>query len=224
MTSISNGQNGNDLTKTLVIGYQDNNKDGINDLFIDANGDGKNDINSLNYPHSFKFEDKNKDDINDLWIDKDGDGVNDLMMKQLKKMGVKPQIPWVDKDGDGIQDRNVKPQYKTDLRQFVLDLDKNNKNDITDLELTDTNIMGYRYGRIDEEKDKELKKIDDKNSDGMHDKFDNRFKNDMNAFNQCRKYDYFIDKDGDGISDSRGLKKFGRNRGMGNKYGKKQKR
>jgi len=203
------------------IGYQDADRDGINDLFRDANGDGINDVTNLPYPHHFKFEDKNGDGINDLWIDRDGDGVNDLMFDLLRQRGIKAETPWIDTDGDGIRDENVAPRYKVDLREFVLDMDGDGRNDITGIEIFPDNVMGYRYGRIDEERGREIQKFRDKDGDGMHDPFANRFMQDMQRQGKGRKYDYFIDKDGDGIFDGRGMEKFGKQkRGQG--HGRKK--
>lgn len=206
----ASGQTNPDSTQFRSIGYKDANRDGINDLFSDTNGDGINDVTNKVYPHAFKFEDKNKDGKNDIWLDKDGDGVNDLMRVILKQMGLRPKAQWVDKDGDGIQDSDVKPTYKADLSQFVLDANHDRKNDITGLEITKDKTMGYRYGCIDEEKNKELKRFIDKNADGMHDNFTNRLARDMGRQVGKRQYDYFIDADGDGISDGRGFNRRGK--------------
>ena len=60
------------------IGYEDADRDGVNDLFADANGDGVNDVTEKPYPHHFQFIDKDEDKVNDIFVDRDGDGVNDL--------------------------------------------------------------------------------------------------------------------------------------------------
>lgn len=88
------------------IGFVDKNKDGMNDLFRDANGDGVNDVNGLPYPHMFGFRDDNKDSINDIFVDANGDGINDY------------DDSFADKNGDGINDN-------------VIDADGDNRNDIT---------------------------------------------------------------------------------------------
>jgi hypothetical protein len=207
--------------QTPIIGYQDSDRDGFNDRFRDANGDGVNDVTNLPYLHQFKFEDKNRNGLNDLWIDRDGDGVNDLMFDLLRQRGVREETPWIDKDGDGIQDENVKPKYKVDLKEFVLDLDGDGKNDISGIEFFSDNTMGYRYGCIDEDRSKEIPKFRDADGDGMHDPFANRFMNDMQGYGKGRKFDYFIDKDGDGISDGRGYEKFGKQR-KGQGHGRKK--
>jgi len=169
--------------KFQPIGYKDANRDGINDLFSDAKGDGINDVTNKPYPHHFKFEDENKDGLNDLWIDK---------------------------DGDGILDAGVKPEYDYDLRKFVLNTDNDSTNDITGLSVNNENTMGYRYGCIDEERNKKIKGFIDKNMDGMHDKYSNRLRNDLEQGAVRSRFDYFIDKDGDGISDGRGFGRKGK--------------
>ena len=48
------------------FGFEDTDRNGINDHFADANGDGVNDVDGQPYTHNFKFEDKDKDGKNDL--------------------------------------------------------------------------------------------------------------------------------------------------------------
>lgn len=217
LPSIFLGQSEN---PSPIIGYQDADRDGFNDLFRDANGDGINDVTNLLYPHQFQFEDKNKDGLNDLWLDRDGDGVNDLMFDLLHKRGVRAETPWVDRDGDGIQDENIGPKFKADLKQFVLDMNGDGRNDITGIEFFSDNAMGYRYGCIDEDHSKQIPKFRDQDGDGMHDPFANRFQHDL-QYGKGRKFDYFIDSDGDGISDGRGFEKFGKQR-KGQGHGRKK--
>lgn len=216
------GQTKDKPVQSRPIGYVDANRDGINDLFHDADGDGKNDVTLMDYKHHFQFVDKNKDGLNDLWLDKDGDGVNDLLRALLAKRGIKPQKPWIDKDGDGILDADVLPKYKTNLRRFVLDADRNGKNDITGLDLRDDNSMGYRFGLIDEESNKKIKKFVDKNGDGMFDAFEKRRQSDSIKHGPGRKHDYFIDNDGDGLADDRGMHGLMKNK-PGRRHGKKRK-
>jgi len=163
-------------TKTQFIGWLDQNKDGINDKFQDANGDGINDVTKEKYEHSFKFIDKNKDGINDIFTDKDGDGVNDIGTK------------FVDKNKDGINDN-------------VLDFNKDGVNDVTGLRYKKDDLMGYRYGIFEEEAKKKHKKFIDKDGDGMHDPISQRmcFKDE----NADGINDRFVDKNGDGICDGR---------------------
>lgn len=194
-----------DSLRPKIPGFIDADKDGVNDVFVDANGDGKNDVDDKPYAHKFKFLDENEDGLNDLWQDRDGDGVNDLYPEQLKKKGIKARLPWIDKDGDGLIDPDVKPKFDVDLREFALDEDGDGKNDITGCEITEDNLMGYRYGNIDEENDKVITKFEDENGDGMHDQFEKRLDQDLKQAARGQGNDYFIDRDGDGIADDRGF-------------------
>ncbi|MCI0511703.1 hypothetical protein L0128_00635 [candidate division KSB1 bacterium] len=216
LAGVSHAQTRVDSSQFQPIGYVDANRDGINDRFVDANGDGINDLTQQSYRHSFQFEDKNQDGINDIWVDGDGDGVNDLLVICLKKQGIRPQIEWLDHDGDGILDTEAQPSFKADLRQFVVDEDGDGKNDITGLKVENTNVLGFRYGRIDEELNLELKKFQDKNGDGMYDQLESRLAQIMKKGNRMRPHDLFIDRDGDGLADDRG---FG---GMGKSQNRRQ--
>lgn len=198
-----------------IIGYQDLNRDGVNDLFRDANGDGINDVTREPYPHQFRWLDQNQDGSNDLWRDQDGDGVNDLLAELLQKKARNGRRPWIDRDGDGIIDEDITLQVDVDLNEVVLDADGDGKNDITGLELRSNNAMGYRYGCIDEEQNKAISRFEDRDGDGMNDGFANRWRHDV-----ANKFDYFIDRDGDGISDGRGFEKFG-NPNKGRRHGRK---
>ena len=128
----------------MVFGFIDRNKDGRNDLFQDANGDGINDVTQKPYPHRFKFVDKNKDNINDLFVDADGDGVNDL------------QVKFIDLDGDGINDN-------------VVDVNCDYINDITGLRYTRKSLRGYKFGFIKEERQSLLRGFIDEDADGIPD-------------------------------------------------------
>lgn len=127
-----------------IFGFRDRNRDGKNDLFLDANGDGINDVTGKAYQHKFKFVDKNKDKINDLFTDADGDGVNDLRVK------------FVDIDSDGINDN-------------VVDVDRNHINDITGLRYTRKSLRGYKYGFIKEERLGMMRGFIDEDGDGIAD-------------------------------------------------------
>ena len=126
-----------------VFGFLDRNKDGKNDLFQDADGDGINDITKKPYPHSFKFEDKNEDKINDLYVDADGDGVNDL------------RAGFIDLDGDGICDN-------------VIDTNHDFINDITGLRFSRKSLRGYKFGSVKEER-LLMQRFIDENADGIPD-------------------------------------------------------
>jgi hypothetical protein len=156
-----------------VFGFLDRNKDGKNDLFQDADGDGINDITKKPYPHSFKFEDKNDDKINDLYVDADGDGVNDL------------RAGFVDLDGDGICDN-------------VIDMNRDFINDITGLRFNRKSLRGYKFGSVKEERLLLMHRFIDENADGIPD-FRQAGKGPMLMGDR----DVFIDRDGDGIDDRR---------------------
>lgn len=79
-------------------GFADSDRDGVNDRFRDANGDGVDDVSGKPYPHRFGFEDRDRDGRNDLFRDEDGDGVNDLA-------GTRPRLVLVlDYDSRKIND------------------------------------------------------------------------------------------------------------------------
>jgi len=174
--------------KPKFIGFVDKNRNGINDKFHDANGDGIDDVTKKKYDHHFRFVDKNKDKINDVFVDKDGDGVNDLETK------------FVDENKDGISDN-------------VLDYNKDGFNDITGLEYKDKDPMGYRYGIVEEEAKKTHKKFIDENGDGMHDPIaEKRCFTDEDADGI---HDRFVDEDADGICDGRTIGRQKHRRGQG---------
>jgi hypothetical protein len=206
-----------------VIGYKDANHDGINDLFCDKNGDGVNDVDNAPYKHTFKIVDSDNDNMNDLWIDADGDGVNDLMIPQLKKLGKTPHYPWIDRDGDGIRDADVAPTYDVDLCLFVVDSNSDGKNDITGQAIDQNHVWGFRFGSTDEENNQHVNNYQDRDVDGMHDGFSRRLQQTIDWQHIGRQFDYFIDKDGDGISDERGLGRLGnRRQGQGQGNDRKQ--
>jgi len=152
--------------------YVDDNRDGINDLFQDANGDGINDVTLQAYLHHFDFMDANGDGINDVFVDRDGDGVNDL------------NGHFLDADGDGICDN-------------VIDLNGDGINDITGIIYHHRSLEGFRFGRMDEEREVEHHMFIDEDGDGMN---DSRLPNMMHPIDGM---DIFIDEDGDGICDGR---------------------
>jgi len=193
-----------------VTGYVDQDRNGVNDYFFDANGDGKNDVTNQSYPHHFLFEDKNGDGLNDLWQDTDGDGVNDLLGEFEKK-----SKRWVDLDGDGIMDEEAGGMRGQALKMHVLDMDGDGLNDITGQGYSGKDLKGYRYGLVNEEMGMSDSKFSDENGDGMNDRFTAR----EHSFGRGQQQmDIFIDKDGDGVADDRGM---GVIRGKGKKKGKK---
>jgi len=165
-------------------GFLDRNKDGINDWFRDADGDGINDVDNQPFPHRFRFADQDRNGLNDLFIDEDGDGVNDL------------KTDFVDYDGDGWNDN-------------ILDNNKDWINDITGEIYNRRNLRGGRYGFILEERGIRVKDFVDKDNDGHDDRF-----NQGGPGMRRRRMDHFVDRDGDGICDDRGFDRhrFGRNR------------
>jgi hypothetical protein len=173
-----------DTTSVRPTGYVDVNRDGINDRFADANGDGINEVTKKPYPHRFGFKDDDKDKVNDLFVDQDGDGVNDRSAR------------FVDNDGDGICDN-------------VVDYDGDGVNDITGVKYTEKSLGGYRYGFMDEERGIAYRQFIDEDGDGMHDFHGSR---DRASALHDRMHDYFIDEDGDGIRDGRGFGGRGRGR------------
>lgn len=193
-----------------IAGFTDRNQDGINDRFTDADGNGINDVTGTAYPHTFRFIDQDGDGVNDVWRDADGDGVNDLLGEIQKR-----QMQWIDRDGDGIMDEEAGNLRGRALRVHVLDVDQDGKNDITGFVYTGRELGGYRYGFVDEENGISDSAFMDADGDGMNDRFADRDK----GHGQGRPHiDVFIDEDGDGIADDRGL---GRLRGRGKKKGKK---
>ena len=88
--------------KVEPAGYIDADGDGKNDVFRDANGDGVNDVTGKAYSHQFKFVDRDGDGINDLFRDSDGDGVNDLAKDAKEGAAAGNRV--IDFDGDGIND------------------------------------------------------------------------------------------------------------------------
>lgn len=199
--------------KSIKIGFVDENRDGVNDLFLDANGDGVNDVDGKEYAHLFEFQDEDKDGLNDLWLDADGDGVNDLARKLEAKSGGKVEKPWVDKDGDGILDADVPPIKFQNAEKYVLDVDGDGKNDITGIEYKGKGVMmGYRYGKIDEERGIEPNRFFDQDGDGMDDRFEARWLGRGGHFRHHNR-DFFIDEDGDGVCDGRRLSGRGRHGG-----------
>lgn len=105
--SLAQEKTGNEALK-----YIDADKDGRNDVFRDANGDGVNDITGLKYKHNFLFIDKNGDGINDIFRDANGDDVNDLDNK--KTDAEKGQYKkFLDEDRDGVNDITGKKKDDT---------------------------------------------------------------------------------------------------------------
>ncbi|MCE5270322.1 hypothetical protein LLH00_03465 [bacterium] len=161
-----------------VVGFTDRDRDGRNDLFRDANGDGVNDVDSKPYAHRFAFVDADKDGVNDKFVDADGDGVNDL------------NPDFVDEDGDGVCDN-------------VIDFSGRFINDITGMRYSTKSLRGYKFGFINEERREMLRNFIDEDADGIPDLPGRHGA--MGAQNGMPHpgRDRFIDRDGDGIDDRR---------------------
>ena len=162
-----------------IVGYVDADRDGVNDRFRDRDGDGVNDLNGQSYPHHFPFLDEDEDGVNDRFRDQDGDGVNDLDGR------------FRDQDGDGFIDN-------------VVDFNGDRLNDITGAKYGPHGLLGYRFGRIFEERRHQVKQFRDADGDGMHDPL-KRLHQRLRA--QKRRMDFFLDEDGDGIDDARLLRR-----------------
>lgn len=160
-----------------IMGFVDDNGDGLNDVFRDANGDGINDVNNEKYPHNFKFTDQDNDGINDNYQDADGDGVNDLMNKNTNRRQNVTKEQVIDVNGDWI-------------------------NDITGAIYNSRSARGSRYGFVLEEFGEKVEDYTDANGDGCHD-----FEQDDPRRSGRKGWDRFIDEDGDGISDGKGFGK-----------------
>jgi hypothetical protein len=161
--------------KQEFLGFVDVNRDGINDRFRDADGDGRDEVSGKAYAHRFVFADQNLDGINDLFVDRDGDGVNDLDAACGQSA-----------DGGCAN---------------VVDQDRDGVNDITGLRYTRTSLRGYRYGRVAEELRQPLPRFVDQDGDGMNDLL-RRYFNRLELEDRP-SFDRFIDEDGDGINDNR---------------------
>lgn len=177
------------LPRHHPVGWADQNHDGVNDLFRDANGDGINDITKKPYPHTFTFVDANKDGINDRFVDADGDGVNDLIAEHKHLFAV------IDANHDG----------KNDITgQTYSAKNWGGKN----YGFWDEQKGRIRMGFVDENGDG----IDDRMA-----AFKEHQKDFEKGHHRMK--DRFIDEDGDGISDSRmnrirmRMKRMGKHRG-----------
>ena len=158
-------------------GYVDLDRDGVNDRFRDANGDGVDDVTGKAYPHRFRFVDRDRDGVNDLFVDRDGDGVNDLDAR------------YVDRDGDGVCDN-------------VVDYDGDSINDISGLKYDRFSLKGFRYGLVDEERGIVHRRFLDTDGDGMND----LRQYGLWGRGRGGGMDYFVDEDGDGICDGRTIR------------------
>ncbi|MEW6749400.1 MAG: hypothetical protein AB1505_00290 [Candidatus Latescibacterota bacterium] len=170
------GEETQEPDRQTVRGYADQDRDGVNDRFRDADGDGVDDVSGQPYPHRFAFVDADQDGVNDTFIDRDGDGVNDRDARYL------------DRDGDGICDN-------------VIDYDGDRTNDVTGARYSRRSLGGFRYGLMDEERGVMHRRFVDEDGDGMRDEEPAAVGRDAEA-----RMDRFVDEDGDGICDGRTLR------------------
>lgn len=155
------------LLNAKIVGYHDRDKNHINDLFKDANGDGINDITGKRYKHRFPFIDKNKDGINDFFIDTNGDGINDVKSKLYRKL-----YPCIDYNNDGINDitgkryKKMSKKIKTLLKVSKwVDVDRNSsENSKTRYKKSTARVYGK--GKYDTFIDKNKNGIDDRRESG----------------------------------------------------------
>ena len=97
----------------VPYGFEDADKDGVNDLFRDADGDGLDDVSGKPYLHAYPYADRDGDEKNDYFQDADGNGKNDLFKpgKHIKNYFL---ILFLDADNNGLNDvtgRRI-PGYK----------------------------------------------------------------------------------------------------------------
>jgi hypothetical protein len=150
----------------VAIGYVDSDRDGRNDRFQDANGDGVNDVTGRPYAHRFDLADGDGDGINDRFVDSDGDGVNDL--------GPECAVVVIDADGDGVNDitgqrytadslggfryGRIAEELDVQLPRFV-DVDGDGMND----------LLPRLLGRPQAEARSAYDRFVDEDGDGIHD-------------------------------------------------------
>lgn len=98
---------------TAPFGYADADRNGVNDLFRDADGNGMDDVTGRVYLHLYPYCDKDQDGRNDYYQDADGDGKNDLY-RPGKRIGDYFLMLTLDADDDGHNDVTGKriPGYK----------------------------------------------------------------------------------------------------------------
>lgn len=175
------------------FGFVDADNDGINDLCVDAVGDGICDEPTLyaGYPYfmAHGFVDADRDGRNDHFRDANGDGLNDLDGRPYG-----PGFGFVDADGDGICDQTGMPfrhpfgfadENGDGLNDLFRDADGDGINDIT----------GQHYiatpGWIDLDNDGICDFFTDANGDGINDRTGLPYGHGFG----------WVDADGDGIND-----------------------
>ncbi|MFO8061840.1 MAG: hypothetical protein R6U31_02820 [bacterium] len=146
---------------------------------------------------SIGYIDEDGDGVNDLYRDTNGDGVNDITGEIIAE-----DIPFRDDDNDGINDLfvdsdgdGVNDIYTSTNTYPVIDIDKDNINDITGTVYSPGFYHGVSFGSVLEEVNIKLDDFSDKDGDFMDDRFHHQLVN--------RVHDRFIDRNNDGISDIR---------------------
>lgn len=157
-----------------AAGFGDRDRDGVNDLFRDLDGDGINEVTGRPYSHGFAFADGDGDRVNDLWSDADGDGVNDLCAR-------------------------LDSATRSDIDANVLDTDRDGANDVTGSAYQGEDYSGHEYGFIDERSGRSGSALLDEDGNGIDDRLER-----MRRGERMHDRDFFIDEDGDGICDGRG--------------------
>jgi len=165
------------------FGWVDENDDGINDNFVDVDGDGVADPGyryaGYGYHMDLGFRDENRDGLNDHFADADGDGVNDLTGHRYG-FG----FGFIDEDGDGINDR-------------FRDADGDG--------ICDLSAMPFQhpFGWVDEDGDGVNDRFVDADGDGINDLMGHRYvaMPGWADLDGDGRHDFFADADGDGVND-----------------------
>lgn len=187
------------------FGFIDENNDGINDLFVDDDGDGICDNAGLyaGYPNlmGHGWADANGNGINDRFRDSDGDGINDL-----DNRGPGPGFGFVDENSDGINDVNDMP-FRHSFG-FV-DEDGDGINDrFVDADgdgLNDRNQVRYiampGWGDLEDNGINDF--FQDSNGDGLNDLDGMPYGHGFGWVDEDNDgvNDRFVDSDGDGVCD-----------------------
>jgi len=170
-----------------MFGFVDADGDGVNDLFFDADGDGIVDMGPLygGFPFFMDqgFEDVNSDGINDHFMDANGDGFNDF-----NGMGYGHGFGWMDGDSDGVND-------------LFVDADGDGICDITGAPFS------HPFGYIDTDGDGMNDLFIDADGDGMNDisGMSYRIMPGFVDLDADGVNDFFADSDGNGINDLTGM-------------------
>jgi hypothetical protein len=187
------------------FGFVDADNDGINDLFVDDNGDGICDNTGLyaGYPYfmGHGWVDDNNDGINDRFRDADGDGSNDVAGGLAG-----PGFGFLDDNGDGIADDTGMPfrhpfgfvdANSDGINDRFRDANGDGVNDVTGVP-----FIGMP-GWVDLDGDGFCDFFTDANGDGINDRTGIPYGHGFGWADAegDRLNDRFRDRDGDGIND-----------------------